>query len=82
MMELKSVVYQYAFCVKKNDIIVGHLPKVPNGRFVENKNFCVIMFEITGFLLTGKKFCLRQQKFEITVFKITGFINVLNYIGK
>ncbi len=26
---------------------------------VRKRNFCVIMFEITGFLLTGKKFCSR-----------------------
>ncbi len=62
MMEPKNVVDQYAFCVKKNDIIVGHLPKGPNGRFVENKNFCVIMFEKTRFFAHRKEISLEIAK--------------------
>ena len=33
--ELYNVVDKYAVCVKKNDVIVGHLPHGRNGRFAE-----------------------------------------------
>ena len=34
-MEPDNVVYKYAVCVKKNNVIVGHLPLGKNGRFAK-----------------------------------------------